>query len=152
MHKADRSEKVSDWKHKPFYRQKEQTTASSAETSQKNGSTVARQQTRDLVHKSTTVVCYYFKKPGHTLAVCRKCLAKRMNNPPSNEPVQLISTLDQIAADGVSSMPAVGHDQQLEAQLSQSDRTMRLVSSNLANCHATVQKLLIRQVLTKLMV
>ena len=27
---------------------------------------------------------------------------------------------------------------------------MRLVSSNLANCHATVQKLLIRQVLTKL--
>ena len=29
---------------------------------------------------------------------------------------------------------------------------MRLVSSNLANCHASVQKLLIRQVLTKLMV
>ena len=39
-----------------------------------------------------------------------------------------------------------------EAQLSPSDRAMRLVSSNLANCHATVQKLLIRQVLTKLMV
>ena len=36
-----------------------------------------------------------------------------------------------------------------EAQLSPSDRTMRLVSSNLANYHATVQKLLIRQVLTK---
>ena len=34
-----------------------------------------------------------------------------------------------------------------EAQLSPSDRAMRLVSSNLANCHATVQKLLI-QVLT----
>jgi len=34
-----------------------------------------------------------------------------------------------------------------EAQLSPSDRAMRLVSSNLANCHATVQKLLIRQVL-----
>ena len=33
-----------------------------------------------------------------------------------------------------------------------SDRTMRLVSSNLANYHATVQKLLIRQVLTKPMV
>ena len=30
-----------------------------------------------------------------------------------------------------------------EAQLSPSDRAMRLVSSNLANCHATVQKLLI---------
>jgi len=36
-----------------------------------------------------------------------------------------------------------------EAQLSTSDRAMRLVSSNLANYHATVQKLLIRQVLTK---
>jgi len=40
---------------------------------------------------------------------------------------------------------------QQEAQLSPSDRAMHLVSSNLANCHATVQKLLIRQVLTKLM-
>jgi len=36
-----------------------------------------------------------------------------------------------------------------EAQLSPSDRAMRLVSSNLANYHATVQKLLIRQVLAK---
>jgi len=35
-----------------------------------------------------------------------------------------------------------------EAQLSPSDRAMRLVSSNFANYHATVQKLLIRQVLT----
>ena len=39
-----------------------------------------------------------------------------------------------------------------EAQLSPSDRAMRLVSSNHANYHATVQKLLIRQVLTKPMV
>ena len=39
-----------------------------------------------------------------------------------------------------------------EAQLSPRDRAMRLVSSNLANCRATVQKLLIRQVLTELMV
>jgi len=38
-----------------------------------------------------------------------------------------------------------------EAQLSPSDRAMRLVSSNFASCHATVQKLLIQQVLTKLM-
>jgi len=30
-----------------------------------------------------------------------------------------------------------------EAQLSPSDRAMRLVSSNLAKCHATVQKLLV---------
>jgi len=41
---------------------------------------------------------------------------------------------------------------QQEAQLSPSDRAMRLVSYNLANVHATVQKLLIRQVLTKPMV
>jgi len=39
-----------------------------------------------------------------------------------------------------------------EAQLSPSDRAMRLVSSNLANYHATLQKLLARQVLTKPMV
>jgi len=39
-----------------------------------------------------------------------------------------------------------------ETQLSPSDHTMHLVSSNLANYHATVQKLLIRQVLTKMMV
>jgi len=43
-------------------------------------------------------------------------------------------------------------DCQQEAQLSPSDRAMRLVSSNLANYHATEQKLLIRQVLTKPMV
>ena len=39
-----------------------------------------------------------------------------------------------------------------EAQLSPRDRAMRRVNRNLANCHATVQKLLIRQVLTKSMV
>jgi len=39
-----------------------------------------------------------------------------------------------------------------QTQLSPSDRAMHLVSSNLANYHATVQKLLIRQVLTKPMV
>ena len=39
-----------------------------------------------------------------------------------------------------------------EAPLSPSDRAMRLVSSNFANYHATVQKILIRQVLTKPMV
>ena len=39
-----------------------------------------------------------------------------------------------------------------EAQLSPRDSAMRRVSSNLANYHATVQKLLIRQVLTKSMV
>ena len=37
-----------------------------------------------------------------------------------------------------------------EAQLSPRDRAMRRVTWNLANCHATVQKLLVRQVLNKL--
>ena len=40
---------------------------------------------------------------------------------------------------------------QQEFQLSPRDRAMRCVNWNLANCHATVQKLLIRQVLTKSM-
>ena len=39
-----------------------------------------------------------------------------------------------------------------EAQLSPRDRAMRRVNWNLASCHATVQKLLIRQVLAKSMV
>ena len=39
-----------------------------------------------------------------------------------------------------------------EAQLSLMDRAMRRVNWNLANCHATVQNLLIRQVLTKSMI
>ena len=42
----------------------------------------------------------------------------------------------------------VGGDEQ-EAQLSPRDSAMRRVSWNLANCHATVQKLLIRKVLNK---
>ena len=68
-------------------------------------------KSRDLVHKSTKVVCYYCKKPGHTLVVYRKRLAKLMNSLSRNEPVQLITPLDQVAADGVQSMPAVQHDQ-----------------------------------------
>ena len=45
------------------------------------------------------------------------------------------------------------HDQyKQEVQLSLKDRAMRRVNWNLANCHATVQKLLIRQVLTESMV
>jgi len=39
-----------------------------------------------------------------------------------------------------------------EAQLSPRDRAMRRVNGNLANCHATVQKLLMQQVLTKSMI
>jgi len=40
-------------------------------------------------------------------------------------------------------------EQKLEAQLSLRDRAMRRVSRNLANGHATTQKLLVRQVLKK---
>jgi len=39
-----------------------------------------------------------------------------------------------------------------DAQLSPRDRAMRRVSWNVVNCHATVHKLLVRQVLTKSMV
>jgi len=39
--------------------------------------------------------------------------------------------------------------QRQEAQLSPMDRAMRRVSWSLANCHATVQKLLVRQVLNQ---
>ena len=52
-------------------------------------------------------------------------------------------------------LPSVAYDPegwQQEAQLSPRDRAMRCVNWNLTNCHATVQKLLVRQVLTKLMV
>ena len=52
-------------------------------------------------------------------------------------------------------LPSVAYDPegwQQEAQLSPRDRAMRRVNWNLANCHATVQKLFVRQVLTKLMV
>jgi len=56
----------------------------------------------------------------------------------------------EIAGRQIAGHDNAGHEQ--EAQLSPSDRAMRLVSNNLANYHATVQKLLIRQVLTKPMV
>ena len=63
-------------------------------------------------------------------------------------------SLDFVArvSDFIEAESSARYKKQQEAQLSPSDRAMRLVSSNLANCHATVQKLLIRQVLTKLMV
>ena len=46
----------------------------------------------------------------------------------------------------VHEMPLFGRQ---EAQLSPRDRAMRRVNWNLANCHATVQKLNVRQVLNK---
>ena len=105
VRKADRSDKVSDWKHKPTYRKyspprpKIVSTETSAETSHKNVSAVTKQPSHDLAQKGPKVVCYYCKKPGHTLAVCRKRLAKLMNNPPSEASVQLVSILDKADAD-----------------------------------------------------
>ena len=48
--------------------------------------------------------------------------------------------------------PITMTEREQKAQLSPRDRAMRCVSWNLANCHTTVQKLLIQQVLTKSMV
>ena len=56
---------------------------------------------------------------------------------------------------GFQSLVSYGHDPctcKQEAQLSPNDRAMCPVNWNLANCHATVQKLLIQQFLTKSMV
>ena len=95
VRKADRSEWVSDWKHKYSPpRPKTVSTESSAETSHKNVSTATKQLVREPLQKNAKVVCYYCKKPGHTLPVCRKRLAKMMNNPQFDAPVQLVSTLD----------------------------------------------------------
>ena len=65
---------------------------------------------------------YYFFDPGTEF--------------PGNEKITLRNTIEV----------------QQEAPLSPRDSAMRLVGSNLANYHATVQKLLIRQVLIKPMV
>jgi len=115
VRKADRSERVSDWKHKSYRkysppRPKTVSTESSAETSHKNVSTATKQSVRDPVQKNAKVVCYYCKKPGHTLAVCRKRLAKMMNNPPSDAPVQLVSTLDDESRNTILTTSIDKHD------------------------------------------
>ena len=51
------------------------------------------------------------------------------------------------AKDIIIILPSVAYGLQQEAQLSPRNRAMRGVSWNLASCHATVQKLLVRQVL-----
>jgi len=62
------------------------------------------------------------------------------------------ATLQPISVQKAVSIQRANTKSIQKAQLSPSDRAMRLVSSNLANYYATVQKLLIRQVLTKPMV
>jgi len=66
--------------------------------------------------------------------------------------VKSIKYLGIVLVAGISLHVDCGYIKRQEAQLSPSDRAMRLDSSILANYHATVQKLLIRQVLTKPMV
>jgi len=61
------------------------------------------------------------------------------------------STIFGVLEKGYSRDARADYDKQ-EAQLSPKDRAMRRVNWNFAYCHATVQKLLIRQVLTELMV
>ena len=72
----------------------------------------------------------------------------------SGRGVSLCTTLQRCHCCGID-MPIVRYRKYdvnyeiQEAQLSPKDRAMRRVSWNLANCHATVQKLLVRQVLNK---
>ena len=66
--------------------------------------------------------------------------------------IKSIKYLGIVLVAGISLHVDCGYIKRQEAQLSPSDRAMRLDSSILANYHATVQKLLIRQVLTKPMV
>ena len=74
----------------------------------------------------------------------------------STQPSSLRGTVKWVSAYGLSKKIRLSRLilslTEQAAQLSPSDHAMRLVSSNLANYHATVQKLLIRQVLTKPMV
>jgi len=94
---------------------------------------------------------YYISSPSckhnsmHTikLASCHFHTQKRMSLLVSQQTTQLIDNEAQLL------VGSVYRQTEQEAQLSPSDCAMRLVSSNLANYHATVQKLLIRQVLTK---
>ena len=70
----------------------------------------------------------------------------------SCEPVLTLGSHEILSREGAQQGDPLGHWSSeaihplllQEAQLSPSDRTMRLVSSNLASYHATVQKLLIQ--------
>ena len=63
-----------------------------------------------------------------------------------------IHTTTRLQENSTISDKRLGPQLNQEAQLSPRDRAMRRINWNLANCHATVQKLLIWQVLTKSMV
>ena len=63
--------------------------------------------------------------------------------------VLYILTQTTTAAEIYRKRRTVRLDERQETQLSPRDHAMRRVSRNLANCHATVQKLLVRQVLNQ---
>ena len=84
-------------------------------------------------HETTSPCSYWWPLPALNMASASK------NAHGFNCPIELSCTLRT-------------YYKQQKAQLSPSDRAMRLVSSNLANYHATVQKILIPQVLIKPMV
>jgi len=97
----------------------------------------------------------YLGSPGQK-AVKRLCVcAESIQNDPANKNFIKIKVRKPMksALSTVSKHYTLdNYNTVQEAPLSPSDHAMRLVSSNLANYHATVQKLLIRQVLTKPMV
>jgi len=90
------------------------------------------------VHK-TTILQFV----GDHFAVGQTPSGSAMHHPGAPPATLFLPTPDDITDPGTFGQ---------EAQLSPSDRAMRLVSSNLASYHATVPKLLIRQVQTKPMV
>jgi Integrase zinc binding domain/SCAN domain/Integrase core domain len=59
--------------------------------------------------RTAPVICYYCKKPGHTLAVCRKRLAK-LTSSSSDAPVQLVSVVSQASpVDSMASLSCVNN-------------------------------------------
>ena len=84
----------------------------------------------------------------NTAKIIKKVTQTTVTSPECQQLLTIKTNLAKVSGDQYASSCQISQ----EAQLSPSDRAMRLVSSNLASYHATVQKLLIRQVLTKPMV
>ena len=112
-----------------------------------------------------------FTKFENVLIICATTVASKMSLNLLRQPETLLSTWQTNSLSSHTQTSLIAPDfllpllpnendgnvqctnlQVQEAQLSPRDRAMRRVNWNLANCHATVQKLLIRQVLIKSMV
>ena len=99
---------------------------------------------------SNIETCYYVT--WHVASRKKRFLAAALLQRQYDVMTTLAATLQPISVQKAVSIQRANTKSIQKAQLSPSDRAMRLVSSNLANYYATVQKLLIRQVLTKPMV